>query len=199
MSPEPRPVARVVTADAETGEAIENEARTITGLAPDKFESRYLHSSRWADLLILKNGLPPLHLVKTGEEYWLAEDTTGLLVNVANTTLRKMGLWTFKIRGLNHHTAAARAGNFSPGSRVLLVREPDNEHDSNAVAVHAANVSGVVGYVNKGMAPGIAKALDAGEQLTAIALRGSLAGRNNDAVKVIATSPKLMAHLQRRF
>jgi hypothetical protein len=73
---------------------------------------------------------------------------------------------------------------------VELVRELDNAHDRNAVSIRQHGQH--VGYFNKGMAPGVAKALDRGDKLQAV-------GVSVDPPKVVAASPDIMAHLVRRM
>lgn len=123
------------------------------------YVSVYLHSSNWEELLVLDtNGMPPFYFKEHKGNYWLAENSTGLLVNVANRALKRLGLWTCNIRGIDH----------SPGEIVVgpaaLVREPDNEHDKSAVAIHQKGQR--IGYYNRGMAPALARAMDAGTKFS---------------------------------
>ena len=130
------------------------------------------------------DGLAPLHFVRRGGALWLAEDTTGKLVNLDARGLRRLGIWGVKVRGRSLYSGAQRLG---PAD---LVREPDNPHDSNAVAIH---VDGhMIGYYNKGMTPGLAKLLDAGEPLEAIVV-------STDPAKVLSARPEVLAHLRRQL
>jgi hypothetical protein len=62
-----------------------------TGQVP----SVYLHSSQWDTLLVVgDDGMPPLSVVPYRGEWWLRENTTGLLVGVANRHLSRLGIWT---------------------------------------------------------------------------------------------------------
>lgn len=79
---------------------------------------------------------------------------------------------TFVVAGTGYRSGLIRSHCLS-GMEVHLVREPENPHDSNAVAVKIL-VSGLfkkrwetVGYIGKHQAPGVAKRLDAGVQLPA--------------------------------
>lgn len=73
---------------------------------------------------------------------------------------------------------------------AALVREPDNPHDRNAVAIY---VDGrIIGHFNRGMAPGLSKLLDAGEPLQAAVI-------STDPTKVLAARPEVLAHLRRNL
>ena len=57
-----------------------------------------------------------------------------------------------------------------PGSPLELRRDPENEHDPNAIAVHAGG-GAQVGWVPRELAAELAPELDAGEPWSAIVLR----------------------------
>ncbi|MBN8206996.1 hypothetical protein JF550_13665 [Microbacterium esteraromaticum] len=148
-------------------------------------ESAYLDQEDHARLLQPgADGLAPLHFVRRNGALWLAEDTTGKLLNVDNRYLRRLGIWGVKVRGRTLYGGAQRLG---PAD---LIREPDNPHDANAVAIHVEGR--MIGYYNKGMAPGLAKLLDAGEPLEAVVI-------STDPAKVLAARPEVLAHLRRRL
>lgn len=161
--------------------------------------SIYLHSDRWDELLVADDqGMPRLSLQWNNEELWLAEDTTGLLVNVGNRRLRRMGIWTVKVRGVNYHKSAVRNGAFQPGARVQLVTEPENKYDANAVAVYAADATEPCGYFNKAMSAGMSKFINSGAPIHAISLSGGVPGVIGDSnIKVLAASPEIVEHLLR--
>lgn len=159
-------------------------------LTPEQRQSVYLHSSLWDQLLVLQpDGLPPLKLARHEGALWLAERRTGKLVQVENRKLRSLGVWSAKVRGTDYYRAAWKATDIYIGAPVSLVREPNNEHDSNAVAIHGSPDHGALGHVNKQMAVGLAKVMDSGEPLMAIALSSS-------PLKVVAGSPAVMAWIQ---
>lgn len=113
---------------------------------------------------------------------------TGKRVPPANRTLNKHGLVSFRVRGDAYYDS--KVADTRAGQRALLVREPDNKHDPNAVAVHALNKSGEpvkVGYVNKGLARRLAKRLDAGDAVAAWFMRGDPPGRDDAGVAVVLT------------
>ncbi|PXA71863.1 HIRAN domain-containing protein [Cryobacterium arcticum] len=160
--------------------------------------SIYLSSDRWDELLVSDAaGMPTLYLQSHKGRLWLTEPTTGLLVSVGNKHLRRMGIWSVSVRGLDYHKAAVRAGDFRPGSKVRLVREPNNAFDKNAVAVCAASSNDIIGYFNKGMAPGLAKVLDTEAPVEAISVTGDGVGKTGP-VQVVAASPAILRHLLRK-
>ncbi|MRX42343.1 HIRAN domain-containing protein [Agromyces kandeliae] len=159
----------------------------------DEAQSRYLPSSRWDELLSPAVDPPRLRLVPYRGEWWLEETTTGQLVKVANRHLAALGIWTCAVRGVKYYGDAAKVASLSPGTPVQLVREPNNPHDANAIAVVADGLP--VGHVNKQMAARMAHLLDAGDPLRAISVAGSAAGVEPDRVHVLAASPALLSHL----
>lgn len=148
------------------------------------YVSVYLHSSKWEELLVLDtNDMPPFYLKEHKGNYWLAENSTGLLVNVANRALKSLGLWTCNIRGIDHAPGVAVAGP------AVLVREPDNEHDKSAVAIHQNGQR--IGYCNRGMAPALARAMDTGTKLSGYVVSVSPA-------KIIAADALVVDWLKRK-
>lgn len=118
-------------------------------------------------------------------------------VNPRSRTAYRVGVHSFAVAGTSHHEAAAKAGKFTPGSAVRLVREPDNPYDTNAVAVYAETGRRVVGYVPKGQARRLAKLMDAGTALVAVSVRGSGAGSDGARPHVLVCEPRLYEHLTR--
>lgn len=165
---------------------------TSSGLGPTSSHSRsasvYLPSDRWDELLVLRaDGFPPLRLVEYHRELWFAEEQTGLLVNVANRKLRPLGIWSGKARGVQHHEAIVKAADLRPRARLALVREPDNEFDRNAIAIHSN--AGPIGYVNKQMAAALARDLDAGVVLQSVSFGSG---------RWVAATPDVIEWLLRR-
>jgi hypothetical protein len=52
-----------------------------------------------------------------------------------------------KVAGASYREEALQDDAFTPGRRLALVREPDNEHDPNAVAIFDAERRVQAGYV----------------------------------------------------
>lgn len=160
---------------------------------PSEYESVYLHSSRWDELLAPSASLPNLRLTGYKGELWLTEITTGKFVAVGNRHLAKLGIWTANVRGIDYHTADVRATDTTPGNTLAIAREPENPHDRNAVAVLAEGR--LLGYFDKQMAANLAKLIDAGATLEAISLAGSRRGKNDSRIQVLAADPALVRHL----
>jgi HIRAN domain len=69
-----------------------------------------------------------------------------------------------------HHADAIASDAVAPGSRLELRRQPDNEHDPNAIAVHEAG-GAQVGWVPREVAADLAPELDEGRPWSALVLR----------------------------
>lgn len=146
------------------------------------------------------DGLPPLRLIRYrdsgGEEVLrLCEDATGLLVSPSDRRLPAVGVYVSQLRGEAYHQAGCRAGNFIPGAPVQLVREPDNPHDSYAVAVYDPTGKHKAAYVNKQKARMLTRLLDGGEPVAAISIRGTAAGRHCGQVAILAARPAVLDQL----
>jgi hypothetical protein len=57
------------------------------------------------------------------------------------------------VAGVSYRTEALEDRSFDPGRRLVLVAEPDNEHDPNAVGIWNAERTLQVGYVPAAVAP----------------------------------------------
>ena len=60
------------------------------------------------------------------------------------------------VAGISYRAEAAADASFDPGRRLALVREPDNEHDPDAVAIWNEARSLQAGYVPSAVAPELA-------------------------------------------
>ncbi|HEX5174648.1 MAG TPA: HIRAN domain-containing protein [Gaiellaceae bacterium] len=58
-----------------------------------------------------------------------------------------------KLAGASYRADVLQDEAFAPGRRLALVREPENEHDPNAVAVYDAGNNLQAGYVPAEVAP----------------------------------------------
>jgi hypothetical protein len=70
-----------------------------------------------------------------------------------------------------HHAEAVESEDVGPGRALELRRDPANEHDPNAIAVHAANGGAQVGWVPREIAVELAADLDEGRPWAAVVLR----------------------------
>lgn len=57
------------------------------------------------------------------------------------------------VAGVSFRPDALEDASFEPGRRLVLVREPDNEHDPNAIAVWNEERTLQLGYVPRDAAP----------------------------------------------
>ena len=78
---------------------------------------------------------------------------------------------------------------------MRLEREPDNPHDSNAIAVYAGRTK--AGYVNKQTAARLARVMDAGLDILAISTRGARAGMDSNVPQILAGERRVMERLRR--
>ena len=95
-------------------------------------------------------GAPRLRLwLERGESgYWLRDASTGDAVRWNDERLRVV-----KLAGASYRLDALQDDAFAPGKRLTLVREPENEHDPNAVAVWDAERRLQAGYIPADVAP----------------------------------------------
>ena len=118
------------------------------------------------------------------ERYWYPED--GGQVWIAGYTpvdpesgrylgrdapeLTALGLRVAGVAGAgSHHAEALGTEAAAPGQPLELRRDPDNEHDPNAIAVLAGGEQ--VGWVPRELAEELAGELDAGRPWSAVVLR----------------------------
>ena len=113
-------------------------------------------------------------------------------VSFRSRALYRLGIYTFRPRGVTHHRAAIRRADTSPGRPAMLVREPGNEHDPNAIAVRDATGRHLIAFVNKQNAARMAKILDEGGELEAIFTSGSRSGHDDEPVTVLVAAPHLL-------
>ena len=82
--------------------------------------------------------------------YWLRDAATGEAVRWDDERLRVV-----KLAGASYRLDELQDDAFTPGRRLALVREPENEHDLNAVAVWDADRRVQAGYVPAEFAPSV--------------------------------------------
>ena len=89
-----------------------------------------------------------LWLERGASGYRLRDAATGEAVRWDDERLRVV-----KLAGASYRMEALQDDAFAPGRRLVLVREPENEHDPNAVAVFDVERRLQVGYVPAEVAP----------------------------------------------
>lgn len=137
------------------------------------------------------DGMPPLRLVPSNNGLDLALPD-GELVDYKILALRHFRIFAFRVVGMGFYEDPNKPFKFRNGQRVQAVREPDNEHDINAVAIMTGRPAKKVGYVNKQRAAWVAKLLDAGQELDGIIIQSKAA-----SPRVLLTTPEMLAYLQR--
>jgi HIRAN domain-containing protein len=80
--------------------------------------------------------------------YWLRDATSGNAMKWDDPRVRVV-----RLAGASYRADALQDEAFAPGRRLLLVPEPGNEHDPNAVAVWDADRRLQAGYVPAEVAP----------------------------------------------
>jgi HIRAN domain-containing protein len=80
--------------------------------------------------------------------FWLRDAATGDAMKWDDPRVRVV-----KLAGASYRADALQDDGFAPGRRLALVREPENEHDPNAVAVWDAERRLQAGYVPAEVAP----------------------------------------------
>ena len=103
--------------------------------------------------------------------YQLIDGESGRYLARDAPELTARGLRVVGVAGAGQHHAEAIASDAAgPGRPLTLRRDPSNEHDPNAIAVHAGDGQ-QVGWVPRDLAAELAPALDDGEPWSAIVLR----------------------------
>ena len=102
-------------------------------------------------------------LIDPGSGRYLARDAPELTA---------LGLRVVGVAGAGRHHAEAIASDaVAPGGALELRRDPGNEHDPNAIAVHPADGGEQVGWVPRELAAELAPELDDGRPWSALVLR----------------------------
>src|SRR5919197_3386478 len=88
--------------------------------------------------------------------YWLRDAATGDAMRWDDPRVRVV-----KLAGASYRVEELQDDAFAPGRRLALVREPDNEHDPNALAIWDAERRLQAGYVPADVAPELVLPLQA--------------------------------------
>ena len=102
--------------------------------------------------------------------YQLIDPDSGRYLARDAPELTARGLHVVSVAGAGrHHADAIESDAVELGGRLELRRDPENEHDPNAIAVMAGGAQ--VGWVPRELAAELAPELDAGRPWTAVVLR----------------------------
>lgn len=161
------------------------------------YSSAFLPPEHQLDLItIFDDGNTNLKLALFNGQLVL-EAPNGILPNKASGQIYKLGVFTCSLRGGSHYEKALRAADTRPLRPAMLVREPGNQYDRNAVAIHAPN-AGLIGYVNKQNAARLAKHMDSGEEYSAMFTCGNAPGAGNgNPVALLIAPTKVMTTIMR--
>ena len=80
--------------------------------------------------------------------YWLRDAASGAALKWDDERLRVV-----KVAGATYRLDELQDDAFAPGRRLALVREPENEHDPNAISIWDADRRLQAGYVPAEIAP----------------------------------------------
>ena len=112
-----------------------------------------------------------------GGEVWIAgyqlvDPESGSYLARDAPELAARGLHVVGVAGAGtHHAEALATDAVAPGRQLELRRDPENPHDSNAIAVYPAGGGEQVGWVPRELAAELAAELDAGRPWSALVLR----------------------------
>ena len=95
-----------------------------------------------------------LWLERTGDGYRIRDAATEELVRDDDPRIRIV-----KVAGVSYRMDELQDAAFTPGRRLALVPEPDNEHDPNAIAIFDEERQAQAGYVPAE----VARNLDSGD------------------------------------
>ncbi|WP_373461828.1 HIRAN domain-containing protein [Arthrobacter sp. V4I6] len=93
--------------------------------------------------------------------------------------------------GMGYCADEDRPQRFRIGQSVGMLREPENEYDTNAVAITVGRPATKIGYVNKQRAKWVAQLLDSGHKLEGLVIQ------TKSSPRVLLTTPEILAHLRR--
>jgi hypothetical protein len=111
-----------------------------------------------------------------GGQVWLAgyqliDALSGRYLARDDPQLAERGLRVAAVAGAaRHHSDALASDAAEPGHRLVLRRDPDNEHDPHAIAVHTDD-GRPLGWVPRELAAQLAGELDSGRKWSAVVLR----------------------------
>ena len=104
--------------------------------------------------------------------YQLVDPDSGEYLARDAPQLAERGLIVAGVAGAaQHHAEALQSESVGPGEALRLRRDPDNEHDQNAIAVHPDDGGEQLGWVPREIAAELAPDLDADRPWSAIVLR----------------------------
>jgi hypothetical protein len=110
------------------------------------------------------------------------------LIDYKILALRHFQIFAFRVVGMAYYEDPDKPFKVRNGQRVQIMREVDNEHDRNAVAITTGRSGQKIGYVNKQRAAWVAKLLDAGQELDGIIFQTKAA-----SPRVLLAPPEMLS------
>ena len=96
-------------------------------------------------------------------------DEKGIGWRQDDPALVRAGLVITKIAGYQHHDGLPLDGA-APGRSLVIIAEPDNPYDPNAIGIWVADGKNQIGYLPRDVAAQVAPRIRKGEQLRAMCL-----------------------------
>ena len=104
--------------------------------------------------------------------YQLIDPDSGSFIGRDDPGLAARGLRVAGVAGAGrHHAEALNSDAVAPGRSLSLRRDAHNEHDANAIAVHAPGGGDQIGWVPRELAAELAPELDDERPWSAVVLR----------------------------
>lgn len=116
----------------------------------------------------------------------------GRLIDYKTLDLRRWNIFAFRVVGMGFYEDPDHPVSLRNGQAVGLKREPDNDHDPNAVAITTGRQARTIGYVNKQRARWVAALLDGGTPLHAVVIQTKAA-----SPRVLIAPPQTLEALRR--
>ncbi len=145
-------------------------------------------------LTVDAQGYPRFRLVRAHGQL-VMEAPGGGWINPKSRRLHRTCVVCFQIRGTSYYDRLVHASETRPLTSLMIVREPGNVHDPNAVSLYTAEGVGPLGYVNRQNAARLAPRIDRGETLAAITLRGTARDTDGPAPRVLIGPAHVIEHL----
>ncbi|MDQ5822161.1 MAG: HIRAN domain-containing protein, partial [Actinomycetota bacterium] len=82
-----------------------------------------------------------------GRGFYLRDAETGEPIRWLDPRLARAGAHVVRVAGTSYRPDELRDPGFEPGKALALVREPENLHDPNAIAVWSEDRAAQAGYV----------------------------------------------------
>jgi hypothetical protein len=106
-------------------------------------------------LILERGGLTGAGDELDGRGFYLRDAESGEPLRWNDERLAAVGAHVVRVAGASYRQEELRDGGFEPGLQLALVREPENPHDPNALAVWNEARTRQAGYIPAGLAAGL--------------------------------------------